>query len=90
MNIYYLNVFNTSLDLLQSFAIGMGESPDILAARRVAQYIGSEHHEVSFSAEDVAEVLDNVIVSLETADITTIRASVGKITFTIIFILGFI
>ncbi|XP_046669145.1 asparagine synthetase [glutamine-hydrolyzing] isoform X1 [Homalodisca vitripennis] len=62
---------------IQSFAIGMGESPDILAARRVAQHIGSEHHEVSFSPEDVSQVLDDVIVSLETADITTVRASVG-------------
>lgn len=56
----------------------MGESPDIIAARQVAEYIGSEHHEVSFTEEDVAEVLDDVIRSLETADITTIRASVGK------------
>ncbi|XP_054271119.1 asparagine synthetase [glutamine-hydrolyzing]-like isoform X2 [Macrosteles quadrilineatus] len=62
---------------IQTFAIGMGESPDILAARKVAQHIGSEHHEISFSPEDIAEALDHVIYSLETADITTVRASVG-------------
>lgn len=62
---------------IQSFAIGMGESPDILAARRVAQHIGSEHHEVSFTEKDVENALDEVIYTLETADITTVRASLG-------------
>lgn len=57
----------------------MGESPDILAARQVAQYIGSEHHEVSFTPEDVSEALDKVVVTLETADITTVRASIGNV-----------
>lgn len=56
----------------------MADSPDILAARRVAKHIGSEHHEVIFTAEDILNVLDKVIYTLETADITTIRASCGK------------
>lgn len=55
----------------------MGDSPDILAAREVAKFIGTEHHEVIFTEEDVANVLDNVVYSLETPDITTIRASIG-------------
>lgn len=55
----------------------MGDSPDIVAAREVAKFIGTEHHEVIFTEEDVAKVLDDVIYSLETPDITTIRASVG-------------
>lgn len=56
----------------------MEDSPDILAARQVAKHIGSEHHEVIFTAEDVLNVLEKVIYTLETADITTIRASCGK------------
>jgi len=56
----------------------MADSPDILAARQVAKHIGSEHHEVLFTAEDVLSVLDKVIHTLETADITTIRASCGN------------
>lgn len=55
----------------------MGDSPDLLAARKVAKHIGTEHHEIIFTEEDVANVLDDVIATLETADITTIRASVG-------------
>lgn len=62
---------------IQSFAIGMGDSPDIIAARQVADYIGTEHHEIIFKQQDVIDVLDKVIYSLETFDITTIRASIG-------------
>ncbi|KAK0078664.1 hypothetical protein PV325_002223 [Microctonus aethiopoides] len=62
---------------IQTFAIGMGDSPDIRAARQVADYIGSEHHEINFTPKDVADVLDDVIYQLETFDITTIRASIG-------------
>jgi len=64
---------------IQSFAIGMGDSPDIEAARQVAKYIGTEHHEVTFTPEDVMRVLDKVIYHLETPDITTVRASVGQL-----------
>ncbi|XP_027704675.1 asparagine synthetase [glutamine-hydrolyzing] [Vombatus ursinus] len=62
---------------LQTFAIGMEDSPDLLAARKVAAHIGSEHHEVLFSSEEGIQALDEVIFSLETYDITTVRASVG-------------
>ncbi|KAJ8946246.1 hypothetical protein NQ318_004615 [Aromia moschata] len=60
----------------QSFAIGMGDSPDLRAARVVAKHIGTEHHEIMFTEEDVTKVLDDVIYTLETPDITTIRASI--------------
>ncbi|XP_058534194.1 asparagine synthetase [glutamine-hydrolyzing] [Ochotona princeps] len=62
---------------LQTFAIGMEDSPDLLAARKVANHIGSEHHEVLFNSEEGIQALDEVIFSLETYDITTVRASVG-------------
>lgn len=60
---------------IQTFAIGMGDSPDLAAARTVADYLGTEHHEVQFDENDVRESLDNVIFHLESFDITTIRAS---------------
>lgn len=62
---------------IQSFAIGMDDSPDIVAARQVAESIGTEHHEIIFTQQDVINVLDKVIYSLETFDITTVRASIG-------------
>lgn len=55
----------------------MGDSPDIKAAREVAEHIGTEHHEVIFTEDDVANVLNDVMYHLETPDITTTRASVG-------------
>lgn len=60
---------------IQTFAIGMGESPDLIAARTVADYLGTEHHEVTFDENDVRQELDNVIYHLESYDITTTRAS---------------
>lgn len=45
---------------------------------QVADHIGSEHHEVLFNSEEGIQVLDEVIFSLETYDITTVRASVGN------------
>ncbi|XP_062342594.1 asparagine synthetase [glutamine-hydrolyzing]-like [Osmerus eperlanus] len=62
---------------IQTFAIGAEDSPDILAARKVAAHIGSEHHEVNFTAEEGLQAVDEVILHLETYDITTVRASVG-------------
>ncbi|KAF3707832.1 Asparagine synthetase [glutamine-hydrolyzing] [Channa argus] len=62
---------------IQTFSIGSDDSPDIIAARKVAAHIGSEHHEVNFTAEEGIQALEEVIFHLETYDITTIRASVG-------------
>lgn len=55
----------------------MEGSPDLRAARLVADHIGTEHHEIIFTETDVEKVLDDVIYTLETPDITTIRASIG-------------
>lgn len=63
---------------IQTFSIGMGEeSPDVLAARKVAKHLGTEHHEVIFTAEDAVNSVRDVIKALESYDITTIRASIG-------------
>lgn len=44
----------------------------------MAAHIGSEHHEVNFTAEEGIQAVEEVIFHLETYDITTIRASVGE------------
>ncbi|XP_034457149.1 asparagine synthetase [glutamine-hydrolyzing]-like [Hippoglossus hippoglossus] len=62
---------------IQTFSIGSEDSPDVIAARKVAAHIGSEHHEVNFTAEEGIQAVEEVIYHLETYDITTIRASVG-------------
>lgn len=60
---------------LHSFAIGLEGSPDLAAARKVADHIGSIHHEVHFTIQEGIDALSDVIYHLETYDITTVRAS---------------
>jgi len=60
---------------LHSFSIGLPGSPDLLAAREVAKYLGTVHHEHTFTIEEGLDALQDVIYHLETYDVTTIRAS---------------
>ncbi len=60
---------------LHSFAIGLEGSPDLAAAQKVADFIGSIHHEVHFTVDEGLNALRDVIYHLETYDITTVRAS---------------
>lgn len=61
---------------IHSFSIGLDEnSPDTIAARKVAEFIGTEHHEVHFTIEQGIEILEKLIWHLETYDVTSIRAS---------------
>jgi len=60
---------------LHSFAIGLKGSPDLAAARIVAQHIGSIHHEIEFTIQEALDALRDVIYHLETYDVTTVRAS---------------
>lgn len=63
---------------IRTFAIGMSEDAiDLKYAGEVAEYIGSDHHEVIITKEDVLSSLETVIHLLGTFDITTIRASIG-------------
>jgi asparagine synthase (glutamine-hydrolysing) len=60
---------------LHSFAIGLPGAPDLAAAREVAAHIGTEHHELHFTAQEGIDALPEVIHHLETYDVTTIRAA---------------
>lgn len=60
---------------LHSFSIGLTSSPDLVAARRVAEHIGSIHHEFQFTVQEGFDALSDVIYHLETYDVTTIRAA---------------
>jgi asparagine synthase (glutamine-hydrolysing) len=61
---------------LHSFSIGLdADAPDAKAAKKVAEYLGTEHHEIHFTIEQGIEILDKLIWHLETYDVTSIRAS---------------
>lgn len=60
---------------LHSFAIGLTGSPDLAAARLVADHIGCVHHELVFTVQEGLDALSDVIYHIETYDVTSIRAS---------------
>jgi len=60
---------------LHSFATGLEGSPDLAAAKKVADHLGTVHHEIKFTIQEGIDAIRDVIYHLETYDITTIRAS---------------
>jgi asparagine synthase (glutamine-hydrolysing) len=61
---------------LHSFSVGLNkEVPDMVAARKVADFIGTIHHDVTFTVEQGIEAIEKIIWHLESYDVTTIRAS---------------
>lgn len=61
-----------------SFSIGLSgpnASPDLIAAEKVAKFLNTTHHSVTFTPKEGIKVIPEVIRHLETYDITTIRAS---------------
>ncbi|KAL7546513.1 hypothetical protein ACHAWF_009844, partial [Thalassiosira exigua] len=60
---------------LHSFSVGLEDSPDLKAAKVVADYLGTKHHSYTYTLEEGADAVRAVIETLETYDVTTIRAS---------------
>lgn len=63
-----------SMNLL-TFAIGLKGSPDLIWAKKVADFIGSKHQSFTFTVEEGIDALHDVINHIETYDVTTVRAS---------------
>lgn len=63
---------------ITTYSIGMknSDSRDLIAARRVAEHLHSNHIEIQFDAEEAIDAIPEVIRTLESYDCTTIRASV--------------
>ena len=60
---------------LHSFAVGLEGAPDLKAAKKVADMIGTVHHEIHFTIQEGLDAIRDVIFHLETYDTTTIRAA---------------
>ena len=60
---------------LHSFSVGLEGSPDLAAAKLVADHIGTIHHEIIFTIQEGLDAIKDVVYNLETYDITTVRAS---------------
>lgn len=66
---------STSFPKLHSFTIGLKDSPDLIAAKKVADFLGTIHHSYTYTIDEGADAVREVIRCLETYDVTTIRAS---------------
>jgi len=62
---------------VRTYSIGMEGSTDLYYAKRVAKFLGTDHHQVIFTPEQGFQVIPAVIKALGSYDITTVRASVG-------------
>ncbi len=63
---------------INTFCCGMNDGIDLIYAKKVADFIKSNHTEVIFTPEEGLNNIENVILTTETWDVTTIRASVGQ------------
>ena len=60
---------------LKTFSVGFQDSTDLIYARKVAEYLKTDHHELVITYEDALQYIPTVIKKLGSYDTTTIRAS---------------
>ena len=63
---------------LNTFSIGMKNSTDNYYAKLVSDYIDSNHTFVNITVDDAINCIKDVIYTIESYDVTTVRASVGQ------------
>ncbi|KAG7391968.1 asparagine synthetase [Phytophthora pseudosyringae] len=63
------------INKIHSFTIGLENSPDLKAAKEVADFLGTIHHSYTYTIQEGLDAVSEVIKHLETYDVTTIRAS---------------
>jgi asparagine synthase (glutamine-hydrolysing) len=61
---------------LHTFSVGTSDSPDLAAARTVAEYLDTDHHEVTYTAHDAVALLPEVIRVVESFDPALVRSAV--------------
>ncbi|MDQ3615885.1 MAG: asparagine synthase (glutamine-hydrolyzing) [Actinomycetota bacterium] len=61
---------------VRSFAAGTADSPDLCAARIVADHLGLEHHERVYTDDEVVDVLPAVVRATESYEPSLIRSAV--------------
>jgi asparagine synthase (glutamine-hydrolysing) len=69
---------NQSISKIETYSIGLPDSEDIKYARKVADYIGSNHTEIIVSEQEMLDAIPEVIKTIESYDTTTVRASIGN------------
>lgn len=62
-------------DKITTFSIGQKGSPDLMAAKMVSYYLGTNHYNFEFTVDQGIAAIPEVIYHVETFDVTTVRAS---------------
>lgn len=65
-----------TVEQLHSFSVGFANSPDLKAARLVADQLGTIHHEYIYTEAEMLEILSDVIYHLESYNASLIRSSI--------------
>jgi asparagine synthase (glutamine-hydrolysing) len=68
----------SGLPTLETYSIGLAGSEDLRNARIVADYLGTNHHEIILTEDDFLNAIPDVIRDIESYDTTTVRASIGN------------
>ena len=61
---------------IKTFAAGLSDSADLMAARTVANYAGTDHYERVYTAEEAISLVPEVISILESFDPTLVHSTV--------------
>lgn len=65
-----------NLPRLHSFSVGLANSPDLKAAQKVAEHLGTIHHEYVYTEEEIEVILSDVIYYLESYDPALVRSAI--------------
>lgn len=63
---------------LETYSIGIEGSDDLKYAKKVAEYLDTNHTEISLKEQDFLDAIPSVIYDIESYDTTTVRASIGN------------
>ena len=71
------SILKKKLGQIRTYSIGMEGSVDLKYAKKVANYLKTDHVEISFTPEQACEIIPKIIYTIESYDITSVRASIG-------------
>ena len=69
-------VMRRQVNELHTFSVGLACSPDLAAARAVAEHLGTIHHEYVLDPDEIIEHLPAIVSTLESFDQDLVRSAV--------------
>ena len=63
---------------LETYSIGLEGSGDLFYAKKVADFLGTNHTEIIVTEDDMFNAIEEVIYHISSYDTTTVRASIGN------------